>query len=68
MVLRPLNHPLSPSLQRRGWQALKALAGLDAHEQLDLACRNVVGALAAVRFDFREPKSTEKPIVRPATP
>jgi len=36
-------------LQVRGWQSLESLAGLPADEQLELACRTVVGILAAAR-------------------
>lgn len=52
MLLRPLAEPLPPSLQMRGWQALEALEGLNAQDQLELACRTVVGVLKAARPRF----------------
>jgi hypothetical protein len=53
-VLRPLAEPLPPALQRRGRQALDALDGLDAKDQLNLACRTVVAVLQAARPQFTE--------------
>ena len=52
MLLRPLTEPLPLPLQLRGRQALEALAGLNANEQLELACRSVVGVLGAARARF----------------
>lgn len=52
MLLRPLTEPLPPRLQMRGWQTLEALDGLNAQEQLELACRTVVGVLKAARSRF----------------
>lgn len=52
MLLRPLSQPLPDHLQVRGWQSLESLVGLQADEQLELACRNVVGVLAVVRARF----------------
>jgi hypothetical protein len=52
MALRPLAEPLPPTLQFRGRQALEALAGLDACEQLELAFRTVLGVLKAARPRF----------------
>lgn len=52
MLIRPLIEPLRLPLQLRGRQALEAPAGLNAREQLELACRSVVGVLAAARPRF----------------
>lgn len=54
MLMRPLHDPLPLPLQQRGYQALEALAGLNAQEQLELACRTVVGVLMAARPHFSE--------------
>ncbi len=53
-VLRPLAEPLPPPLQQRGQQLLEALDGLDAKDQLNLACRTVVTVLTAARPRFTE--------------
>lgn len=52
MLLRPLAQTLPLPLQCRGHQALEALAGLNAQEQLELACRIVAGVLAVARSRF----------------
>ncbi len=52
-VLRPLSEPLPPELQRRGRESLEALSGLDAKDQLELACRTVLGVLMAARTRFQ---------------
>jgi len=52
MLLRPLTHPLPIHLQVRGRESLEPLAGLNAQEQLEVACRNVVGILRAARPRF----------------
>jgi len=49
MLLQPLSQPLPFHLQVRGWQSLESLTGLQADEQLELACRTVVGVLVAAR-------------------
>ncbi len=51
-VLRPLAEPLPPALQQRGQKILEALDGLDAKDQLNLACRTVVTVLMAARPRF----------------
>ncbi len=53
-VLRPLSEPLPPALEQRGQQVLVALEGLDAKDQLNLACRTVVTVLMAARPRFTE--------------
>ena len=52
MFLRPLAEPLPFALQLRGRQSLEAFARLTAQEQLELACRNVLGVLAMARPRF----------------
>ncbi len=52
-VLRPLSEPLPPELQRRGRECLEALSGLDAKDQLELACRTVLGVLMAAQPRFQ---------------
>ncbi len=52
MLLRPLAEPLPFALQLRGRQSLEAFARLTAQEQLELACRNVLGVLAMARPRF----------------
>lgn len=52
MLLRPLSQPLPEHLQVRVWESLESLAGLRAAEQLEIACRTVVGVLAAARSRF----------------
>lgn len=52
MLLRPLAEPLPFALQLRGRQSLEAFAGLTAQEQLELACRNVLGVLAVPHARF----------------
>jgi hypothetical protein len=51
-VIRPLAEPLPPALQQRSQQVLEALEGLDAKDQLNLACRTVVAVLMAARPRF----------------
>lgn len=53
LLLRPLSEPLPLPLQQRGCKSLEALEGLNAHEQLQLACRTVLGVLKAARPQFR---------------
>ncbi len=52
MHLRPLAEPLPFALHLRGRQYVEAFARLTAQEQLELACRNVLGVLAMVRARF----------------
>ncbi|MBI2114895.1 MAG: hypothetical protein HYT85_07430 [candidate division NC10 bacterium] len=52
MHLRPLAEPLPFALQLRGRQSVEAFARLTAQEQLELACRNVLGVLAMARPRF----------------
>ena len=51
MLLRPLGQS-PPALQARFRQALAALDGLTADEQLEVACQLVVGVLKAARPRF----------------
>ncbi len=51
-VLRPLSKPLPLELQQRGRKSLEALDGLDPKDQLELACRTVLGVLTAARLRF----------------
>ncbi len=53
-VLRPLGDPLPSALQQRGQKLLEALDGLDAKDQLEVACRTVVAVLQAARLRFTE--------------
>jgi hypothetical protein len=53
-VIRPLVEPLPLALQQRGQKILEALDGLDAKDQLEVACRTVVGVLMAARPRFTE--------------
>jgi hypothetical protein len=43
--------PLPAKIAVRGAEALKGLGGLNAHEQLEVACRIVVGILAVTRSE-----------------
>ncbi len=52
-VLRPLSESLPPELQRRGRESLEALSGLAAKDQLELACRTVLGDLMATQPPFQ---------------
>ena len=54
MLFRRLSDTLPPPLQWRGREALEALNGLNAHEQLELACRTVLGILMAARSRFEK--------------
>jgi hypothetical protein len=47
MLPWPLAEPLLLALQVRGRQAREPLGGLNAHGQLELACRRLAGILAA---------------------
>ena len=60
MLIRPLTQSLPLALRRRGRQSLEALAGLKAHEQLELACRNVVGVLAVARASFERTREDQE--------
>jgi hypothetical protein len=53
MLLRSLAEPLPLPLQQRGQKNLDVLEGLNAHEQLELTCRAVLGALKAARPRFQ---------------
>ncbi len=52
-VLRPLAEPLPLALQQRGQKVLETLSGLDAKDQLELACRIVLAVLMAARPRFQ---------------
>jgi len=52
-VLRPVSEPLPLALQQRGRKSLEALDGLNAQEQLELACRTVLAVLMAARPRFQ---------------
>ncbi len=52
-ILRPLSAPLPLGLQQRGWKVLEALEGLDAKDQLEVACRTVLGVLMAAQPRFQ---------------
>ncbi len=51
MLLRPLGES-PPALQAHFDQALETLEGLQADEQLEVACQMVVGILKAARHCF----------------
>ncbi len=52
-ILRPLSEPLPLELQQRGQKLLETLEGLDAKDQLEVACRTVLGVLMAARPRFQ---------------
>lgn len=52
IVLRPLREPVSSEAQQRAVACLEVLDGLSAKEELEVACRNVLGVLLAVRSRF----------------
>jgi len=68
MLLRPLAEPLPLALQVRGRQAREPLDGLNAHEQLELACRSLAGILAAARSRFAGRGRIGKPTICSVTP
>ncbi len=52
-ILRPLSEPLPLALQQGGQRVLDTLQGLDAKDQLELACRTVLGVLMTARPRFQ---------------
>ncbi len=52
-VLRPLSDPLPPALEQRSRRVLEALEGLNAKDQLELACRTVLHVLTTAQPRFR---------------
>ncbi len=52
-ILRPLSKPLPLALQQRGQKVLEALNGVDGKDQLELACRTILGILMAARARFQ---------------
>ncbi len=55
-VLRPLAEPLPPALEQRSRKVREALEGLDAKDQLELACRTVLSVLTTARPRFQGEK------------
>lgn len=64
LALRPLSEPLPLPLQQRGRKVLEALERLDRKDQLELACRTVLGVLMAAqpRFRGRERTHLQRPL------
>jgi len=52
MLFAPMTEPVRLTLQEPGLQSLMALEGLNGYDQLEIACRHVVGILRAYRSAF----------------
>lgn len=52
MLFRPRADPVPSALQEPGLESLMAPEGLNGYDQLEIACRHVVGVLRAYRSAF----------------